>query len=628
MKLSLPILIILSIFFSLTIFAQVGKVEQYSNAKTALIIDSLEQVISNSPEIVNRDVLYQLAHLYQHIDQDQAKMFAHQFIFTSDSLTSAIKLNSIYGLLANIHESQKKQDSSYYYLTLQSGLSDDSRLENNDAIKQKYLGNYNGNNRENEIIGFSTINFFIILILIILILIIVAYYSVSKKKNAQREAVKNKELELANTKLQQFSDELQQEIMANTIDRAIELEETSNVIVKLRKSLKKAEESNYLKNAFLGTMSHQIRTPLCGIMGFSDMLETELALRGNEDLYEFAKNIKEAGEKLMSLITNIIDISSIEANILELNIVSCDLNDIVRSVEKEYVFKAKEKGLIFKTKFDKDIPAIYADKDNLVKVLKVVMDNAIQYTSKGFVTISTNYNSKKNTATIEVKDKGISIDTETMKMLIESFDYSKHGSSLTYQGSGLGLILAHRLITLMNGSLELVSEKEIGTEVGITLPCLLAEGQIDGDKNTLENATIINAPEYGRLKIFIVEDDRMNRMVLEKMLKKTGEITTAFDGDDALKKLKKTSSSGNYYDVMLFDINLPAPWDGMKLMREIRKRFPHTNNTPFIAQTAYAMSGDKDLYLDAGFNDYISKPINKTELITMIQKQLELFKNR
>ena len=164
--------------------------------------------------------------------------------------------------------------------------------------------------------------------------------------------------------------------------------------------------------------------------------------------------------------------------------------------------------------------------------------------------------------------------------------------------------------------------------MGITLPCLLAEGQNDTDKNTLENATIINAPEYGRLKIFIVEDDRMNRMVLEKMLKKTGEITTAFDGDDALKKLKKTSSSGNYYDVMLFDINLPAPWDGMKLMREIRKRFPHTNNTPFIAQTAYAMSGDKDLYLDAGFNDYISKPINKTELITMIQKQLELFKNR
>lgn len=116
----------------------------------------------------------------------------------------------------------------------------------------------------------------------------------------------------------------------------------------------------------------------------------------------------------------------------------------------------------------------------------------------------------------------------------------------------------------------------------------------------------------------------MNRLVLEKMLKKTGEIITSVDGEDALEKLDQSYSSGKIYDVMLVDINLPAPWDGILLMKEIKKRFPKYKSVPFIAQTAYALTGDKDIYLEAGFNDYISKPLSKTILLTMIQKQLEL----
>jgi len=118
----------------------------------------------------------------------------------------------------------------------------------------------------------------------------------------------------------------------------------------------------------------------------------------------------------------------------------------------------------------------------------------------------------------------------------------------------------------------------------------------------------------------------MNRLVLEKMLKKTGEITTAIDGKDTLKIIEKSSKSNKIFDVMLFDINLPEPWDGIKLMHEVKKKFPIYKNVPFIAQTAYAMMGDKDSYLEAGFNDYIAKPIIKTELLTMIQKQFDLYK--
>ena len=176
----------------------------------------------------------------------------------------------------------------------------------------------------------------------------------------------------------------------------------------------------------------------------------------------------------------------------------------------------------------------------------------------------------------------------------------------------------------MNGKLEIDSKFGIGTNVSITLPCTFDPDSDDTTKTTSQKASIISAPEFGIVKIFIVEDDRMNRLVLEKMLKKSGEILTADDGNDAIKKLEKSYSSGKIFDVMLIDINLPAPWDGILLMKEIKKRYPKYKSVPFIAQTAYALTGDKDLYLDAGFNDYISKPISKTELLTMIQKQLEL----
>ena len=451
------------------------------------------------------------------------------------------------------------------------------------------------------------------------------YYFYVKRQFSKIITNKNKELEDANTKLKEFNNIVNKEVINNTNEIAIKLEKSNNTIIEIRKSLKKAEESNYLKNTFLGSMSHQIRTPLSGIMGFSDMLETELAVMGNEELFDYAKNIRESGARLMSLITNIFDISSIEANILELNIIECDINDIIKNIEKDSLFKAKEKGLIYKTKLGSEIPSIKADNNSLTKVLNIIIDNAITYSNKGFVTISSTNNSN-GTATIRIADKGIGIDNESLNAITESFDYKNHGSVLTYQNNGLGLILAHRLIELMNGEIEIVSKVNVGTEVSIILPCISDSNNFDTSENSsIHNTSMIGTPDFGKLRIFIVEDDRMNRLVLEKMLKKSGEIITAVDGDDTLKKIEKSIKSDKLFDIMLFDINLPQPWDGIKLMYEIKKEFPVYKNVPFIAQTAYAMAYDKDTYLDAGFNDYIAKPINKTELLTMIQKQLELF---
>ena len=631
MKIIQAIIFILVFIIAVSVVGQSENTEDYSVAKSAIIIDSLENELTASMNIDNANLIFELVFLYEQIDLNQSKEYSFEYIFINDSLSSVSKRNTIYGFLAQIFKQQGNIDSAYYFLSKQSTLTDELYEEKNEILKEKYLGNtFSQDNKSHETI-FGLYNFQVVLILSLGLLLIgiLIYFLITKWRYKKIESERNKELEMANIKLAVYNKKLTQAINNNTIAETAELEKVNNIIVELRKSLKKAEESNYLKNAFMGSMSHQIRTPLSGIMGFSDLLEVELAVMGNEELYEYAKNINESGSKLMNLISNIIDISSIEANILELNISTCDLNEIFKEVEANYLFQAKEKGLVYKTKLNADLPKVYADTGSLVKALNVIMDNAIKYTEKGFVTISTSYNSNNNTATIEIKDKGVGIDEETLQMLLTSFEYKKHGSSLTYQGHGLGLIIAHRLITLMNSKLEITSEIGVGTNVSVTLPCIQEiEDDDNSDDLTKKEASIISAPEYGRIKIFIVEDDRMNRLVLEKMLKKTGEITTAIDGKDTLKIIEKSNKAGKLFDVMLFDINLPVPWDGIKLMHEVKKKYPDYKNIPFIAQTAYAMAGDKGSYLEAGFNDYIAKPIIKTELLTMIQKQFELSNNK
>lgn len=623
MKFIQTIAVFIVILLWTPVSGQIDFTKDYSNSETALLIDSLENSFTSENSIENANIIFDLALLYKQIDTAQSKMYALNYLTLNDSISSVNKQKIIYGLLAHIFQQQGNSDSSHHYLSIQANLVNGSFRENNDHLTKRYFNSTTARGNSNSFLGLSKTQIILILCVTILMVIIIIYLLIVVKRFRKAETLKNQELEIANTKYKEFNDSIEEAVAKNTSTQAVELEKSNNVIVNLRKSLKKAEESNYLKNAFLSSMSHQIRTPLSGIIGFSDLLETELAVQGNEALYEYAKNIKESGERLINLITNIIDISSIEANILELKISSCDLNKIIKGVEETFSFKAKEKDLVFKTKYDTDLPKIDADSGSLVKVLNVIMDNAIKYTEKGFVTISTQF-TNQDTVIVEIKDKGVGIDEENLKKLLASFDYKKHGSSLTYQGHGLGLILAQRLIDLMNGTLEISSKLGIGTNVSITLPCTYEADLDDDTEKTSQKASIISAPEFGIIKIFIIEDDRMNRLVLEKMLKKTGEIITSVDGEDALEKLDQSYSSGKIYDVMLVDINLPAPWDGILLMKEIKKRFPKYKSVPFIAQTAYALTGDKDIYLEAGFNDYISKPLSKTILLTMIQKQLEL----
>lgn len=465
----------------------------------------------------------------------------------------------------------------------------------------------------------------LLIIALILMLFIMYRYSTKSKTNKLLEE-KNSEINRINNELKNFNEKLEQKVQYRTKNLKEEIKEREKIDVELKKALKNAEDANYLKNAFLTNMSHEIRTPLNGIIGFSSLLETELSLMENQELYEYASGIQQSGERLLHLLNNIIDISRVEANDMDITITPCVVNEIIKNTAELYSFKANDKGIKFNSKLN-DIPKALADEPKLTKIISDIIDNAIKYTEKGFINVVSGYDEESNKVKIIIKDTGIGIDKSYLDHIFEAFRQESLGYSRTYQGAGLGLPLAKRILDLMNGEIQVESVKGSGTIVTILLTSDIKkeEEESEPEVRIMEKKP---AQPVEDLKIFVVEDDRMNRLVINKMLKKVAEVTSAVDGDETMKIIRENSKKGITFDIMLFDINLPSPWDGIKLMKEIKKNFKEYINIPFIAQTAYAMTGDKERLLEAGFDNYLAKPINKNELINMIYNQLRININK
>jgi len=467
-------------------------------------------------------------------------------------------------------------------------------------------------------------SYLLIVFLFLVISGIVIVYSKSLKQLKSQLLKKESEINKLENQFKKFSQQVDERVLLRTKELEEEVNERNQLDYKLKKALKKAEDANYLKNAFLSNMSHEIRTPLNGIIGFASLLETELSLLENEELYDYANGISQSGERLLHLLNNIIDISRIEANDMEISLKPCNISEIVKGAVELYVFKANEKGLKFNIQ-TADNPFVIADSSSLAKIISDVIENAIKYTETGFVNISVGYNENENEAYVRIKDTGIGIESAYLPNIFDAFRQESLGYSRAYQGAGLGLPLAKRLIELMRGHIAIDSIKGIGTTVTIFIPASIQESPMK--ESMPVNISIPSEIIKHDVEIFIVEDDRMNRLVLKKMLENKFKLTLSVDGEETLKIISETYSEGKLFDIMLFDINLPVPWDGILLMKEIKNRWKEYNNIPFIAQTAYAMSGDKERLLEAGFDDYIPKPINQGHLISMINNHLKTVKD-
>jgi signal transduction histidine kinase/CheY-like chemotaxis protein len=580
--------------------------------QTIMLIDSLNSRLPHETGKRKAALLLELASLSGDIAPDEKTSFLRQLTaMDHDSVfferTQAwILLAETYAALgdtANAAASLREAARLLSHLP-ETPIASSQNAQNQHNLLQSFYSVY-----KTMLVGGAVLS--IVFLLIILTML--------RNRMKHRVSSLSDEVNRLNKLLEKQESIIDQKVKEKTGNLEAQLHEIRAKDLELKKALKKAEEANFLKNAFLANMSHEIRTPLNGIIGFSSLLQTELSLMENKELYEFATGIQQSGERLLNLLTNIIDISRIEANDLEVAIHPCNLNQIIENICALHTFNANEKGLAFHWKLG-EVPEVMADNTRLMQVINIIVDNAIKYTTTGFVTITSEFLPHSGEAMIRIKDTGKGMTEEFKAHLFEAFSQESLGYGRQYEGAGLGLPLAKRLLDLIGGRISIESFPQVGTTVEIFIKTK-DHIKIPGSNSKVN---MVHQPQT-RFDIFIVEDDRMNRMVLQKMLAKSGKLTLAVDGDEALHIVRERYMHRHIFQVMLFDINLPAPWDGLKLMQHIRKEMPEYNQQPFIAQTAYAMAGDRERFLEAGFDDYIAKPINKNELITIIKRQVQRF---
>lgn len=378
--------------------------------------------------------------------------------------------------------------------------------------------------------------------------------------------------------------------------------------VELEKAKIKAEESDKLKSAFLANMSHEIRTPMNGIMGFAELLKS-----GNlspEENKNYIRIIEKSGTRLLSIINDIVDISKIEAGQMKVSYSTTNIDKQMQYIHTFFGHEAQDKGiqLILKKSSHDQETIISSDREKLYAILINLVKNAIKYTVKG--TIEFGYEKKGKQIEFFVKDTGIGISKDRQNAVFERFIQADFNDKMARQGAGLGLAIAKAYVELLGGKIWVESEIGKGSEFYFSVPNTIQLEEKDVAQQIL---SIPEKPcEIKNLKILVTEDDNISRMLILKVLQGySNKILIAQTGVEAVEICQKNPD----LDLILMDIQMPQ-MNGYEATKEIRK----FNSTVIIlAQTAYALEGDKAKTIAVGCNDYISKPIKKIELSNLLQ---------
>lgn len=457
----------------------------------------------------------------------------------------------------------------------------------------------------------------LVLIFSILLVVFIRLRFGQKTQLAIQE--KNIHIEKINEELVSVNDELEQRVSERTDQLEKEMKAKEEALVKLETALKKAEESNFLKDAFLSNINHEIRTPLSAIVGLSEVLRNKISNENSKEIEKYIDGISQSSNRLLNLLNNIIDLSRVAANDIKPHIVSCDVNSLIRKVGDLFVFRINEKKLELSYNIG-EIKLAFCDNDLLFKVLADVLDNAVKYTDKGRIEISTSMISNNKEVMITISDTGIGIEDNYLPHIFETFRQESMGYDRLYQGAGLGLPLSQRMVKLMGGRIEISSKKNFGTNVSIILPVSeIAEHR----KTHIKESVEVSVPEMS--KVLLVEDDDFNALFIKTIVEQVATVEWVKDGNDALKIINESSKP---FDLVILDINLPNEWEGVSLQKAIREKHSEYNYIPFIAQTAYSFSGDKERILSNGFAEYFSKPINSEYFLNTVKILLVNKKNR
>ena len=381
----------------------------------------------------------------------------------------------------------------------------------------------------------------------------------------------------------------------------------------LIKALEKAEESDRLKSAFLANMSHEIRTPMNGILGFTGLLqEPHLA---DEEQQQYISMIEKSGERMLNIINNIINISKIEAGQMEVAIAATNINEQIEYIYNFFKPEVEHKGmqLSFKNTLPAKAAVIQTDSEKVYAILTNLVKNAIKFTPAG--SIEFGYEKKGEFLEFFVKDTGIGIPRDKQAAVFDRFVQLHIGDRRAFQGAGLGLAITKAYVEMLGGRIWEESEEGKGTVFYFTIPY----NAVTAEKSVIENAVPaeITADKkespVRKLKILIVEDDEKSEILITIIVKDFNkEILKARTGAAAVDFCRNNSD----IDLVLMDIEMPE-LDGYEAARQIRQ---FNKDVVIIAQTAYALAGDRAKSIAAGCNDYIAKPYNKTSLTALLKK--------